>query len=67
MGVREALCRRYTLERTVEQAETPWGPVGVKVSSGWGVTRRKAEYDDLARLAREQGLSLEEVTSALRE
>ncbi len=51
----------------MEQTETPWGPVGVKVSSGWGVTRRKPEYDDLARLAREQGLSLEEVTSALRE
>ena len=51
----------------MEQAETPWGTVGVKVSSGWGVTRRKAEYDDLARLAREQGLSLEEVASALQE
>ena len=51
----------------MERAEIPWGPVGVKVSSGWGVTRRKPEYDDLARLAREQGLSLEEVTSALRE
>ena len=67
LGIRESLCRRYTLGRTVERAETPWGPVGVKVSSGWGVTRRKPEYDDLARLAREQGLSLEEVTSALRE
>ena len=51
----------------MERAETPWGPVGVKVSSGWGVTRRKPEYDDLARLAREQGLSLEEVASALQE
>ena len=67
LGIRESLCRRYTLERTMERAETPWGPVGVKVSSGWGVTRRKPEYDDLARLAREQGLPLEEVTSALRE
>ena len=65
LGVRERLCARYTLARSQERAETPWGPVGVKVSTGWGVTRRKPEYEDLARIAREQGLPLEQVRSQL--
>ncbi len=65
LGVREHLCARYTLERSQETAETPWGPVGRKVSTGWGVTRNKPEYEDLARIAREQGLSLEQVRSQL--
>ncbi len=43
----------------------PLGPCGVKVSTGWGVTRRKPEYEDLARIAREQGLPLEQVRSQL--
>ena len=63
--MREHLCARYTLARSQERAETPWGPVGVKVSTGWGVTRRKPEYEDLARIAREQGLPLEQVRSQL--
>ena len=33
----------------------------IKVSEGWGVVRRKAEYEDLARIARENGLSIGEV------
>ena len=65
LGVREHLCARYTLERSQETAETPWGPVGRKVSTGWGVTRNKPEYEDLARIARKQGLSLEQVRSQL--
>ena len=65
LGVRERLCARYTLARSQERAETPWGPVEVKVSTGWGVTRRKPEYEDLARIAREQGLPLEQVRSQL--
>ena len=41
--------------------ETPCGPVRVKRSAGYGVEREKAEYDDLARIAREHGLTLDEV------
>ena len=55
LGVRAAVLDRYTLTRREELAATPHGDVRVKVSSGFGVTRRKAEYDDLARIARETG------------
>lgn len=54
LGIREASFRRYTLERRMERLETPYGTVQCKQSSGYGVTRRKPEYEDLARIAREQ-------------
>ena len=53
LGVREHLCQRYTLARSQQERQTPWGPVRVKTASGWGVTRQKPEYDDLSRIAKE--------------
>lgn len=58
LGMRETMCRRYTLRRRVETADTPWGPVGKKISQGYGVTREKLEYEDLARIARQEGVPL---------
>ena len=55
------------LERTVSQADTPAGPVRQKLSQGYGVTRAKYEYEDLARIAREKDLSLSEVKKLLGE
>lgn len=60
LGIRETVCRRYVLRRETGTVETPFGPVRVKVAEGYGVTRRKAEYDDLARIAAEHGLTLDE-------
>ena len=61
IGVREHLCRRYTLKRRQDTADTPYGPVARKISTGYGVERVKYEYEDLARIARERGLTLAEV------
>lgn len=61
LGIRENLCRRYTLDRTMETVDTPLGEVRKKVSVGYGVHREKYEYDDLARLAEEHNLSIAEV------
>lgn len=60
LGVRESVSRRYVLERSVQAQDTPWGPVRKKESSGYGVSRVKYEYEDLARIAREQKISLDE-------
>ena len=65
LGVREATLRRHVLARRVETADTPLGPVRVKVSEGCGVTRRKWEYDDLARAARERDIPLNEAERLL--
>lgn len=66
LGVRETVCQRYTLERSFTDADTPYGPVRVKRVEGWGAAREKAEYEDLARIARERGISLEEVRKSLK-
>ena len=56
---------RYVLDRRIETAETPYGPVRRKISAGYGVTRVKYEHDDLARIADEQGISLGEARKLL--
>lgn len=60
IGIRESVSRRYVLERRVQTLDTPCGPVRQKTSTGYGVTRVKYEYEDVARIARERGLSLRE-------
>ncbi len=61
LGVREYTCRRYGLKRETERRQTVLGEVHVKKTEGYGVLREKLEYDDLAELAREKGLSLREI------
>ena len=65
LGIRETTSRRYTLERSIRTEPTEFGPVHVKTASGYGVTREKVEYEDLARIAREQNLSLAQVRERL--
>lgn len=60
IGVRETVMQRYVLERRIETVQTPYGEVRRKVSSGYGTSRVKYEYDDLARIAKEQNISLDE-------
>ncbi|MCH5260059.1 MAG: nickel pincer cofactor biosynthesis protein LarC [Lachnospiraceae bacterium] len=61
IGVRETVTQRYILERKIESVQTPYGKVRRKVSSGYGTSRIKYEYDDLARIAKEQNISIDEV------
>ena len=65
LGVRETPCHRYTLDRSVETVQTEYGLVRIKVASGWGIQREKSEYEDLARIARQQGISLSRVNEAV--
>ncbi|MBR3473693.1 MAG: nickel pincer cofactor biosynthesis protein LarC [Oscillospiraceae bacterium] len=65
LGVRETLCPRYTLRRSLRTVETEAGPVRVKTAEGFGVRREKPEYEDLARIAREKGISLRQAAALL--
>ena len=67
LGMRISETRRRALERRIDTVETPLGPVRMKTSAGYGVERRKAEYDDLARIARERDISLAQVRRELNE
>lgn len=65
IGVREAKMQRYVLDRKVEEAETPLGRIRCKDSAGYGVKRRKYEYDDISSIAREKEMSLDQVRTLL--
>ena len=61
LGVREQICRRYILSRHTEKLQTPYGPVRQKIAEGYGVRRSKYEYEDLAQIARENNVSINEI------
>lgn len=67
IGVRERVENRYTLSRTLETVDTRFGQVHVKRVRGYGTDRIKYEYEDLARIAREQHLSIQQVEEQIRE
>jgi uncharacterized protein (DUF111 family) len=62
LGVRERRQERWILPRQLETMVTPLGPVRVKRADlPGGGKRRKPEHDDLAALARDHNLSLQQV------
>ena len=65
LGIRETACRRYVLNREIRTEYTADGPVRVKHADGYGVSREKAEYEDLKRIAEEQNLTLREARKLL--
>lgn len=66
IGVRENKFHRYVLDRSIQTIDTPYGSVRCKLSSGYGAERKKYEYDDLSRIAKEQNISLSEVEALLK-
>ena len=61
IGVRCQPVRRYTLAREAVSLDTPHGPVRAKRSRGYGVDRTKPEFDDLAEIAKREGIGVGEV------
>lgn len=65
IGIRENVYKRYTLDRSVETVQTRYGEIRKKISRGYGVTREKYEYEDLARAAKENNISVSQVIGEL--
>ena len=63
LGIRERPWERSVLERSEQTLSSPYGPVRVKEAAGWGVKRRKAEYEDLSAIARNHALYWSEVSA----
>lgn len=61
IGVRKRLCSRMVLRSRWAEAETDYGPLRVKISEGYGVTRYKPEFEDVRRIAKGSGMPLKEV------
>lgn len=60
-GIRETKIHRSVLNRQIHSMETPYGTIRRKDYSGYGIRRSKYEYEDLARIAREENLSIFQV------
>lgn len=64
LGLRSHEVERRTLPRHWQQVMTPYGEVRLKVTQVGGHTRAVPEYEDCARLAREQNIPLLTVFAA---
>lgn len=64
LGVREYVCNRYNLTRSIDTVQTEYGAVRIKKAEGYGVKRSKAEYDDIAKLARKNDTTIAEIRKA---
>lgn len=65
LGVRENICKRYILERYSEAIVTKYGEVRKKISEGYGVYKEKYEFEDIARIAKDNDLSLAQVLETM--
>ena len=66
LGVRMYECERSILKRTVVTEETELGVVHYKQAEGFGVIRRKPEYEDVKKLAQTNNMSFGDVIDKLK-
>ncbi len=66
LGIRRQDMGRYVLQRTEETVSTPYGEIRVKHAKGMGVEKAKAEYEDLAALAKEKNLPIETIRQGVK-
>ncbi len=65
VGIRKKSLERYILNREIKSVETDYGTIRYKQSEGYGVIRRKLEFEDIASLARKSGKSVLEIERAI--
>lgn len=65
IGIRESIHKRYVMNREICIAKTEFGAVKIKNSSGYGTKKSKFEYENLARICRENNISLDKLKSLL--
>ena len=61
LGIRRLPVQRHILERRTDTVQTPYGPIRVKIADLGGKQRITPEYDDCARIAREQQVPILDV------
>ena len=66
LGIRQTIHDRYILKRNVEEIDTAYGKIRIKKAEGYGITKEKFEYDDLAELADKNDMSIEEIREVLK-
>ncbi|MEI8201344.1 MAG: nickel pincer cofactor biosynthesis protein LarC, partial [Eubacteriales bacterium] len=61
LGVRISESRRIVLERSQSIKETPYGQVRIKTATGNGIEKSKPEYDDVAKIAGDNDMTISDV------
>ncbi len=64
-GVRRTEHKRYILDRHFETVETPYGAVRVKHGEGYGVSKTKPEYEDVAWAAERNNVTPDVVRKSI--
>lgn len=65
IGIREKSLKRYVMNREFDTVETKFGTVNVKKSYGYDAEKSKPEYEDIARICRENNISIADLKSLL--
>lgn len=65
IGIRETKSKRFVLNRHIENLHSSLGDVRVKYSEGYGISRKKYEYDDLSRIASETEMNFNQIAEIL--
>lgn len=60
IGLRVSREERFVLNRSTEVVQTEYGPIRVKKSGLGALEKSKPEFEDVARIARENGMTLTE-------
>ncbi|MDO5095443.1 MAG: DUF111 family protein [Peptostreptococcaceae bacterium] len=61
IGIRRQIMKRYILCREIQTVETDYGKVRVKYSQGYHAQKFKLEYEDIARLAKENRIGIDDM------
>jgi len=66
LGVRISEYRRIVLDRSQSIKETPYGPVRIKIATGNGIEKSKPEYDDVAKIAGDNDMTISDVMDLIK-
>lgn len=65
LGIREIPCKRYILDREIEDIYTNYGLVRKKISQGYNTKKVKLEYDDIERISKELDIPIFKIRQLL--
>jgi uncharacterized protein (TIGR00299 family) protein len=62
LGIRQYLVDRYCLSRVIQEIDTPYGPIRIKIAdTGGSQLKISPEYEDCARLANKHQVPLQQI------
>ncbi|MBR1444137.1 MAG: nickel pincer cofactor biosynthesis protein LarC [Firmicutes bacterium] len=66
IGIREKICERYIMGREEAVENTEYGEIRYKRSYGFDMEKKKYEYDDIAKIAIRNNMSISEIKERLK-